>query len=376
MATVAKKEQPQKQLRDYPGGQTSWKAGVPSHGWYKMPDEWWRDLPRLQRGLYQRMLIDFAWGCSVPRVESEPIPEWSPWLAWSDLADQFRCSPDQLRDDARDAAKRGMIAVEESRGRARFRILWQKWPNLKDYVPPAPREVERKEQPKPSSHWFSRRVTVGPGETFDFTVRDLPPDFQLQKLSLRNTGQEGPVTITGGGPAEGGMIILETEAEKIVPSKSVTSGKKRESTPQFSLPLPLIEACARFDLLDEKRISALVSACRSAAKDCTIEEIATQIRIMGDNYARKRTVKNVAGLLITQLPIYFGSEAYRQSVRKKPVQREAQKADCGKCDDTGVIGFRADSLTFSDVRRELAEGRELCGCSAAVLWREMLKDAG
>jgi hypothetical protein len=41
-----------------------------------------------------------------------------------------------------------------------------------------------------------------------------------------------------------------------------------------------------------------------------------------------------------------------------------------------VVGFRADSLNFNDVRREIAEGRELCGCSAAVLWREMLKDAG
>ncbi len=196
-----------------------------------MPDQqWWRDLPRLQRGLYQRMLIDYAWGCTVPREQGAPVPEWSPWLAWSDMAKLFHCSPDQLRDDAEDAAKRGLIAVEQSRGRVRFQILWQRWPNLKDYVAPIPR-LMKKERAEPSSRWLAG-ISVKPGGSYDFTVPELPADFRLQKISLRNTGESGEVVFAGGGPAEGGILVLETHSgEENGSIKSASSEEKQECTP-------------------------------------------------------------------------------------------------------------------------------------------------
>ena len=404
-ATARRKVSSPDTLKNVPGGQTNWKAGVPAFGWYKVADQWWQDLPRLQRGLYQRMLIDYAWGCTVPREEGVPIPEWSPWLSWSDMAARFRCSADQLRDDARDAAKRGMIAVEEAevkqidgagnslRGKARFQILWQKWPNLKDYIPPKPQLVEKK-QPKISSHWFGKDRDLDPGESWKYSVTDLPANFQLQGFVFKNTGESGRVTIAGGGPAEDGLIVLETKARVSDPVESKTSAneaaKKRESTPQtfphkreptpqvdrFSLSSALVASCAKFGFTTDDAIREMVLNCRKAAVDCAEAEIVAQVLLIGGNGSRSKSVHNLPGLIKTQVPKYFSSEAYRHAVKKKPVEKVVQKADCRRCDDTGLVGYQMSDVSFADVRRELSEGRELCGCHGADLWREMMKDVG
>lgn len=136
-----------------------------------MPDEWWRDLPRLQRGLYQRMLIECVWASMVPRVSDGEIPEWSAWMLWSDMSELFRCSVDQVRDDARNAKERGMIAIQEQRGKVRFQILWQKWGGIKSYQAPRPVVVVK---PEKTIRWLSRAVTVEPGKTFDLPRLDFP----------------------------------------------------------------------------------------------------------------------------------------------------------------------------------------------------------
>lgn len=279
----------------------------------------------------------------IPREEGVSMPEWSPWMAWSELADTCRCSPDQVRDDARDAVARKMIAMETAHGRARFRVTWENWPNLNDYVAPRPTLVEKKkETTKVSSHWFSRRVTVGPGESYDFTVPDLPADFTLQKISFRNTGESESVTIAGGGPAENGILVLETEAEKAKSLKSDISTKKttekRESTPQKNLPErestpqklvlspPLVDACARFGLVADDAIIGMVVACQNAAKDCTIEEITQQVLLIGGNAAKNRSTVNPAGVVKTQVPKYFASTRY-QTTPKEPVKAEADRCE-------------------------------------------------
>lgn len=223
-------ESPSNLQNNRPGGNTAWKNGVPASGWYRMPDAWWRHLPRLQRGLYQRMLIEFVWASMVPRETAGTMPEWSPWLSYVEMAKQFRCTPDQLRDDADNANERGLIERQGSRGKVRFRVLWERWGNLKDYQAPAPRLL-KKERAQPLSRWLAG-VSVKPGGSYDFTVPDLPADFRLQKISLRNTGESGEVVFAGGGPAEGGVLVLEASSGAEIESmKSTSSAIEQESTP-------------------------------------------------------------------------------------------------------------------------------------------------
>lgn len=346
-ATVRKRTTSPEVLQNYPGGKTTWKAGVPAFGWYKMADSWWEDLARLQRGLYQRMLIEFVWAATVPREEGVAIPEWSPWLSWSDMAARFRCSPDQLRDDARDAAKRSMIAVDESqRGKVRFQVLWAKWSQLKDYTPPKPVSLEKAAKPKVSSHWFSKRVTVAPGESYDFTVPDLPADFTLQKISFRNTGDSESVTIAGGGPADGGVIVLETEAEKSVAKKD-SSEVKRESTPQTKKPRneestpqtspasrkigfssPLAETLAKYGILSDLSVNKLVADCQAWAPECSLEEIEQAARAIGDDAAKNPKTRSVAAIVLTQVPNCFKTGSYqapRAGSEKKDAMSERER---------------------------------------------------
>ena len=224
--------EPEKSQNDQPAGDTSWRNGVPEAGWYKYPDAWWRDLPRLQRGLYQRMLIEYVWGTTVPRRKGEGMPEKSPWLSYVEMAAVFRCSPEQVRDDARDAAKRGLMPLEESRGKVRFTIAWERWPNLKDYVAPRPVKVPEKVQKQ--VRWLSRAVSVEPGATFD-----LPKlDFAVERISLRNTSAEGTIRI-GAGSCEGGVLVLETNAELVSKKTKQVIEPERDSTPaSFAKPSP------------------------------------------------------------------------------------------------------------------------------------------
>lgn len=236
-ARKLKPADPEKPQNDQPAGDTSWKNGVPEAGWYKMPDAWWRDLPRLQRGLYQRMLIEYVWGTTVPRSKGAAMPEKSPWLSYVEMAAVFRCSPEQVRDDARDAAKRGLITLEQdARKGCRIGISWERWPNLKDYTAPRPVAVPEKpqtvavpevpEKPQKQVRWLSRAVAVEPGATFD-----LPKlDFAVERISLRNTSAEGTIKI-GAGSCEGGVLVLETNAELVSKKTKQVSEPERESTP-------------------------------------------------------------------------------------------------------------------------------------------------
>ena len=311
-----------------------------------MPDCWWRDLPRLQRGLYQRMLIDFIWGRMIPRETEASMPEWSCWITWAEIADACRCSPDQVRDDARDAVARKMIVMETEHGRARFRVTWENWPQLKDYQPPRPTLVEKKkETTKVLSHWFSRRVTVAPGESYDFMVPDLPADFQLQKISFRNTGDSESVTIAGGGPADGGVIVLETEAEKADSVESKTYEKKQESTPQsppkkrestpqsppvsskIAFSSPLAKTLAKYGILSDLAVNKLVADCQAWAPECSLEEIEQAARVKGDEAAKNPKTRNVAGVILSEIPKYFNSEAYRSGVKPAALEKKDARSE-------------------------------------------------
>jgi hypothetical protein len=350
-ATVRKQKPSTENLKNFPGGETRWKNGVPIYGWYRMADQWWEHLPRLQRGLYQRMLIEYVWASTVPREGGAILPEWSRPLSWSDMAARFRCSPAQLHDDARDAHHRGLIEIKgykgdgsrfENRGKAEIRILWQKWADIKDYTAPRPQLVEKK-QAKLSAHWFNQDVDIQPGESYAFTVPPLPENFgQLQTILFKNTGESESVKIAGGGPAENGMIVLETKVKISAPVKSKTSARKgaferectpqksvpeRESTPQrFVLPPPLVDACATFGLVSDDAIIGMVVACQNAAKDCTIEEITQQVILIGGNASKSRGTVNPAGVVKTQVPKYFASTKY-QTTPKKPAKSEPDRCE-------------------------------------------------
>lgn len=131
-------------------------------------------MKRLQRGLYQRMLIEYVWGCTVPRVSGVALPEWSPDFSYVDVAEECGCSPEQLRDDARDAHARGLVILDEKRGRGLFRmkITHERWGNLKDYVAPKPQVMP--EKPAKPVRWLSRGASVEPGQTVDLPKFDFP----------------------------------------------------------------------------------------------------------------------------------------------------------------------------------------------------------
>jgi len=360
-ATVRKQKTSRENLKNSPGGETLRKNGVPVYGWYRMPDDWWEHLPRLQRGLYQRMLIEFVWASTVPREEGAVLPEWSPMLSWSEMAARFRCSCSQLHDDARDAHIRGLIQIKDYngkgdfpvRGGAQIKIRWDNWGNIKKYDPPKPELVEKVPRVKVSSHWFSKRVTVAPGESYDFTVPDLPADFTLQKISFRNTGDSESVTIAGGGPADGGVIVLETEAEKSDAVESKTYEKKRESTPQsppkkrestpqsppkfrestpqsppvspkISFSSPLAKTLAKYGIVSDISLNRLVAECQAWAPACSMDEIEQAARVKGDEAANNPKTRNVAGVVLSEVPKYFNSEAYKVGI--KPAAREKKDA--------------------------------------------------
>jgi hypothetical protein len=278
---------------DQPGGDTSWKNGVPESGWYKMPDAWWQHLPRLQRGLYQRMLIEYVWGTTVPRKQGAKMPEWSPWMSFVEIAAIFRCSPEQVRDDAKDAGKRGLMMVERpagSRNQVRFKVCSERWCNLKDYEPGKPVEMPEKKRVEPSSRWLAG-ISVKPGGNYDFVVPALPEDFRLQKISFRNTGESGEVVFAGGGPAEGGILIFETQTAVANKDKSAEqpkstpvnvaqddSNKRRsqpKSTPVKSNPYskekpatdPIVQQIAEglgtYGPVTIQRVTQLIAACRA-----------------------------------------------------------------------------------------------------------------
>jgi len=342
MASTARKTSPPDNLRNTPGGKTTWKNGVPSYGWYKMPDEWWDHLARLQRGLYQRMLIEFVWGAMIPRQDGVAMPEWSRAFTYIELAERLRCSPEQVRDDARNARDRGMVAVDESHGRVKFQVLWQKWGELQDYTPPKIEIVKKKEAPKIKNHWFSSRVTVRPGESYDFTVPELPEDFQLQKISFRNTGESESVTIAGGGPAEGGVIVLETEAENRS-RKQKTSESVRDSTPvkasgsspskeggkqevKLGFTSPLAKTLSKFGILSDLSVRKLVEQCQSWAPECSLEEIESAVLVIGDNASQDPKARNVAGIILTSVPDCFKTGHYREPrIRKKDAMSERER---------------------------------------------------
>ena len=274
------------------------------------------------------------------------------------------------------------------RGKAQLRILWQRWGDIKDYTPPKPQLVEKK-QAKISSHWFGKDRDIEPGESWEYSITDLPADFQLQGFVFKNTGESGRVTIAGGGPAEDGLIVLETKVRISDPVESKTSAKetgahssklapkRQEHTPQVDrsvLSPPLVQSCAKFRLTSDDAIREMVLNCRKAAPQCSESEIVDQVLLIGGNGSRSKSVHNLPGLIKTQVPKYFASEAYRHAVKKKPVEKIVQKADCKRCDDSGLVGYGAVDVSFADVRRELSEGRELCGCHGADIWREMMKD--
>ena len=381
-------------------------------GWFRFPDEWWDHLKRLQRGLYQRMLIEYVWGRMVPREAGGTMPEWSEGFSYPELAERCGCSAEQMRDDARDAKARGLLAVKETRGRVQFQILWERWPNIKDYVAPRPQLVEKKAQAKIRSHWFTRRVTVAPGECYDFNVPSLPEDFQLQKISFRNTGQSESVIIAGGGSADGGVIVLETEAENgkagNVRNKADT-GNERECNTQtaekkvpqlrgggaktgsenrisdnensvsgagssrakrqlhtgndgvpssnLSFTSPLAKTLAGYGILSDLSVNKLIADCQAWAAECTLDEIEQAVRVTGEIAAADPKSRNVAGIILTRVPDSFKSGKYKAPMVGRKAAGMSACPFC-QCDRVNSMGICAACGQSREVATRRAEQRK------------------
>lgn len=316
-----------------PGGKSRWRNGVPVYGWYRLPDDqWWNYLPRLQRGLYQRMLIEYIWARMVPREGEKAAPEVSPWLSYVELAEKWGCTPDQLRDDARDAHARGLIEVEESKRQGfRAKILWDRWQYLKPYEAPKP-TVLKKEAVAPSSRWLAG-VSVKPGGSYDFVVPELPADFKLQKISLRNTGESGEVVFAGGGPADGGIIVLEAQSEKSDIAESKTSEVIRDSTPvQKRSPVakkpnaptvdPVVQqicdAIGTYGPVTKDAITRLIAAAHAPAEQ--VLKACGEIR-------PPESAENPVGWMMSMIPRYIAGAYKPRSGAKKQSERDKRAMD-------------------------------------------------
>lgn len=277
------------------------------------------------------MLIEYVWASMIPRESDSAMPEWSAWGSYPEIAAVLRCSPEQVRDDARDAAKRGLMVVDEpkdSRGKVRFRITWERWANLKDYVAPRPVAVESK--PHKQVRWLSRAVMVEPGATFD-----LPKlDFAVERISLRNTSERGNIKI-GAGSCEGGVLVLETAAEVAV-TESKVSESQRDSTPVKSPAKPaskakekpptdpvvqqICEVVGSYGPVSLPAITRMIAAAHA-----TPEQVLSSLSVVKP----PEDPDNAVGWILTMVPRYFAG-TYKPagaSRSKKQTERERLSAE-------------------------------------------------
>ena len=337
MASTARKTSPPDNLRNTPGGKTTWKNGVPSYGWYKMPDEWWDHLARLQRGLYQRMLIEFVWGAMIPREDGVGMPEWSRAFTYIELAERLRCSPEQVRDDARNARDRGMLALRECKGQVQFQILWQKWEKLEDYDPSihiAGRKKKVESAAITTAHWIGRPVTAQPGEAVRISVPDLPADVRIQQICFDNKGSEGALTISGAGLADGGVIVLQTQAAFVKPAKqpkiSPAESSLGESTP-VTKNTPTNQKTNTLDPIIEQ-ISAIIGTYGPVTVDAVLRLVRASHVSSEQVLSALSVVKppedavNPVGWLMKMIPLYCSGE-YKpaQHVNRKPSGAEGRR---------------------------------------------------
>jgi len=76
---------------------------------------------------------------------------------------------------------------------------------------------------------------------------------------------------------------------------------------------------------DDDAVHRLLAGCRAAAADASDEEIAHFVLAQGARFRRMRTVENLMGLLITQVPKCFTGASFRQFRAAERQRREAEE---------------------------------------------------
>jgi hypothetical protein len=339
-----------------PGGDTTFRRGVPAYGWFKMANVFYRDFDRLSRGKHQVILLQVIWGLLVSAAKDE-LPEWSEWLLISDLLPLFACNAKQIREDIEDGKARGLLDYDKHGARYRFKLAYKDWPKLPDYVAPRPVPIPdpepEPEKKKPGGDWFSRRRVLEAGDTYSFVVPSLPPDFgELKAITFRNIGDTGSLAICGGGAGQNGTVILDladnsrkekanekgagapffetVQSENASKQKANPGAKKGAGAPsknhefvankntyeksrcsEVSISSVLLDACSAYGLANPDVISKMVGRCREAAPECTDEQIADRVRLKGEEVRGNPNIRNVAGIIVRSVPHWFGTAQYK-----------------------------------------------------------------
>jgi hypothetical protein len=309
---------------------TEWKAdGTPRNYFTPQPHIWWQDLPRLTRGKTQHLLIEYAWRMTagLERDPKAPAPEKTPLLAWRDLAELFHCSVQEVKDDAKDAAVRGLVAIETPTGGVTIQVLWKAWEGLPDYKAPRPVLVKTESKPEKERPLFD-----------PFDVRrgsrcsslPLPPDVNGYRFEVSDgldSFRVAPLVKSGKLVFKIGSTEtkeLEDKSHKSTDTRkrgdaAVTKSEPVTNQVALSVPKPVAHECARWGFVDDGAIVQLIVDCQSYAPECTMEEIAAEIRRVCETAPPK--IKDLSYRIKEQVPKWFASTAYRDGI--KPQARKS-----------------------------------------------------
>ena len=338
MGAAKPKSKPQtKDLAEY--DRTRWSdKHTPESGWGPFPYQFFDDLPRLTRGNVQAWLMVYLCRLTLglePARRAEGWPDWTPWCRWADLAERCNTTVRTVQEEAHEAAgivsgsaktvnpARLLIKIQERRGEVRFCLLWRTWGKLANYTD-VPRPVLVVDNKKPEPKVLEKPFTVRAG-------RKSPP--------ITIPGWDKQIAFRGGETDCAVSLFLESESRLLIETASKSteqnqSGESRTGTtvpklptkqkakePALSVPRQIVEACAPFGLVDDTELLQLIADCQSYAPECTVEEIAEEVRRVGESAGRK--VDNIPSFICSQVPKYFNSTAYRSGIKpgsRKPAQ--------------------------------------------------------
>ena len=311
---------------------TRWRAdGTPENFYTPLAHTVLPHLFRLKRGGDQESLLLWCWRLTIglERAKDEPAPRSTGKQKWADLAEVLHCSTQQVKDDAEDASKRGLIKIDKTTaGHVDIEVLWRDWEKLPDYKAPRPELVK----PKPEEpERVLSKYAVSSGQKLPY--RPIPEgvkDYRLEAgsasaFSVSEVVRAGKITLRIDLPETkelGHKNRKSTVSEKTESSENSHEQEAKEVSPAIGFTSPLAAALADYGIVSEISCRRIIAECQTWAPECSIEEIAEAVKAIGDGARNSKSAKSVSGIVLSQVPLYFKSAAYRSGVKPGGVARK------------------------------------------------------
>lgn len=327
MALAQKKTQPTLQQK-YSGSTHFHACGSPDRGFCKLPDVYTEFGPWISRGAGEMFLVVICWREQTRYIRAQQqVPDLSDWISVQELADMLNLSVDQVWDDLRDAAKRGLMNVETRRGAVRVGVRWRAWSSIPHYIPPKPREMKKPAPTPVEGFRFRRPLMFKRGDTREVQFPWGILDFEcvdLEELKLRIGEAEGRVKV----------MVLNPAEKKASEEKKRVAKEKPESTPETKLTFssPLAASLAKFGVVSMVALEKLMRDCQSFAPDCTVEEVTAEVERVGSSAKSSGRTRNVSAVVLSQVPKYFNGP-YQAGLKpgvdpqKEALRRQMEEAD-------------------------------------------------